>query len=123
MQLTLHKILLCNLGCLRILCRLFSLFLTLGQQGRDVKRFRTGTTGNVEGADSRGRRNHVRHLSTVMRAFDLPDNPGDRLGATISRIVHSTELHSKVDVRKQRSAKDVGWHHPEWWEHHNYERR
>ena len=62
--------------------------------------------------------------STVIRAFGFGGQPGaSRIGATISRIVHSTQVDSKADVRKQRPAKDVGWHHPEWWEHHNYERR
>ena len=62
--------------------------------------------------------------STVTRAFGFAGQPrASRIAATISRIVRATEVDSKVDVRKERPAKDVGWHHPEWWEYHNYERR
>ena len=39
------------------------------------------------------------------------------------KIVRFEEAEQEVESQTKRSARDVGWRHPEWWEYHNYERR
>jgi hypothetical protein len=62
--------------------------------------------------------------STAIRVFGFARHPGlGRIQTTAAKPVQITGADVKADVKADKPAKDLGWHHPEWWEYHNYERR
>jgi hypothetical protein len=42
---------------------------------------------------------------------------------TAAQEVQIEDAASKVGAQTERRMKDEAWRRPEWWEHHNYERR
>jgi hypothetical protein len=62
--------------------------------------------------------------STAIRDFGFARQ--SRLGATqptADQAVQIEDAASNAGAQKERRTKDEAWRRPEWWEHHNYERR
>lgn len=64
------------------------------------------------------------YTPTAIRVLGLTTHPqSGETQTTLPKADLIASADSKLDVQVERPARDVGLHHPEWWEYHNYGRR